>query len=437
MGKNSFSVDRQAIHNIMKVLHINIKDFGGGAAIAAYRLHQGLCKKKQDSRMFVYNKTTNDPNVYTFLASNRLLDRIKRKLRRKIIQHGIQAYKTSRPTGYEDFSDSRSQFKNSILNQVVEADIIHLHWISGFLDYSVFFAFLSMKLPIVWTVHDMNPFTGGCHYDDSCERFRDQCGVCPQLGSVMANDLSRKNWLRKNQVLKQVPADQLYLVAPSQWMKTKLFESRLMNKFSVTVIPNGLDTDELAPRDKHYSRKVLGIPENAGVILFIADSVVNKRKGLSFLIQALEGIKETGNLFFLTVGRSKIDIHTDIPHKDLGSVTNQRMISIVYSAADIFVLPSLQDNLPNTVIESFACGTPVIGFDTGGIPDMVRDGTTGYLVTPRHVEGLKASMLELLKNPSRQKALSENCRKIAIDEYGFEKQAEQYIGLYDSILEKR
>lgn len=227
--------------------------------------------------------------------------------------------------------------------------------------------------------------------------------------------------------------NRLHIVALCRWMLELVKDSPLLSQFPVTLIPNGVDLEEFAPRDRRLAREVLGIPQGAQVVMFISDDVTNRRKGSSLLLQALSGLMQAHDLFLVSVGKGKLPVTGLIPCLHMGHVNNDRWLSLIYSAADVFVIPSLQDNLPNTVLESMACGTPVIGFAVGGIPDMVRAGVTGLLVPPYDVDGLCVAISDLLRDPARLAAMRDHCRRIAVEEYSRELQVRRYSELYKSL----
>jgi glycosyltransferase involved in cell wall biosynthesis len=311
--------------------------------------------------------------------------------------------------------------------------VINLHWVANFLDYETFFPAVASGSPIVWTLHDMNAFTGGCHYDLLCGRYTDRCGACPQLGSRDDADLSRGVWQRKHELLARQP--RLHVVTPSRWLKGEVARSSVLGHAPVSVIPYGLDVETFAPRDKQAARDVLGIPQDRKVVLFVADLVDNRRKGFGFLIQALLGEEDRAtNLFLLSLGYNKPARQMQTPWLHLERIDNDRILSLVYSAADVFVIPSVQDNLPNTVLEAMACGTPVVGVAVGGIPDMVRHERTGLLVAPDDTAGLRKAIRELCHDAARREDMSVNCRRVAVQEYSLEEQGRRYVDLYTSLL---
>jgi glycosyltransferase involved in cell wall biosynthesis len=188
----------------------------------------------------------------------------------------------------------------------------------------------------------MAALTGGCHYDGGCGKFTQRCGACPVLGSTADDDLSRAVWTRKSAALSKLAPDRLHLVGTSRWIAAEAKRSSLLGRFPVSVIPNGLDTTEFAPRDKGYSRDTLGVPRDTKVVLFVADSAANRRKGFDHLAAALAGMTDESNLFLLSVGGGKPNV-PGLPQLHLGKIAHDRMLSVVYSAADVFVIPSLQE----------------------------------------------------------------------------------------------
>ena len=418
----------------MRIVHISTWDVVGGAALAAFRLHRGLAALGGQSCMYVERKTCADPSVTAFAAPMDLWSRARRRWRRRALARDAARYQGSRPAGGELFSDDRSLYGASVARQLPPCDAVNLHWVAGFVDPGSFFGNLAGGTAVVWTLHDMNPLTGGCHYDMGCGRFSERCGSCPQLGSERADDLSRQVWRRKSAAFRQLAPQGLHLVAPSRWMAAQCARSSLLGRFRVRVIPNGVDEELFAPRDRAASRSVLNIPQDARVLLFVAHSADSKRKGFQLLEGAWARLRTLDKLFILTAGARPAGLEDVLPHLHLGYVQNERMLSIAYSAADLLVIPSLQDNLPNTVLESLACGTPAVGFDVGGIPDMVRPGLTGWLAPAGDVEALCRTVTDALTHMPQRAAISANCRRVVLQEYTLAHQAQRYKELYEEIL---
>lgn len=420
----------------MRVVHLNTDDVYGGAGRAASRLHKGLLRMGHHSSMFVSLRGGNDSAVMAFKSPVSLAFRVRRLLRRKTIKMAFERYRHSRPGGLEVFTDDRNENGGAVVDQLPSSDIVNLHWVSGLIDYQSFFPRVLENRPVVWTLHDMNPFTGGCHYDQGCGRYTDCCGACPQLGSKDLNDLSRQIWMRKRKVLDKIKHDQLQFVAPSRWLAREAKQSSLLNGFPVTVIPNSLDTDNFAPRDQGVARKALGIPVEAKVLLFVAQNVNNERKGFPFLVDALKRVAAVKDFQLVSIGSGVTEINGRIEHIHLGNIESDRLLSLIYSAASCLLNVSLQDNFPNTIMESMACGTPAVGFDVGGVPDLIRDGVTGLLAPKGNVDNLRDKILSLLDDKKGREEMSANCRRIAEEEYDLGVQAGEYAKLYEKMIER-
>lgn len=417
----------------MRVLHLSTSDVGGGAARAAYRLHTGLLRLGADSRMLVLRKQCGDPTVVKLNWANDLVTRYRRSRRAKAIERDFAPCKNSLPAGFEAFSDDRSEAGYDLVRQLPPCDIINLHWVAGLIDHEIFFANLPADVPLVWRLADMGALTGGCHYDNGCGKFTARCGACPVIGSSRDEDLSRSIWLRKQAALAKLPSQRMHLVGTSWWITAEAKRSSLLGRFASTIIPNGLDVSDFAPRDRDFARDTLGVPRGSKVVLFIADSASNKRKGFDYLAKALQKLGDRPDLFLLSVGGVKPEVGK-LPLLHLGRINHDRMLSIVYSAADVFVIPSLQESFGQTVTESLACGTPVVGFNTGGIPDMVRPGITGYLAGVADADDLAAAIVRVIDNPGAWVQMSGNCRQIAVREYSLETQAKAYMDFYQTLL---
>jgi glycosyltransferase involved in cell wall biosynthesis len=412
----------------MKILNIVTGDEGGGGK-AAYRLTLGLRQLGCDTSLYLASKFHPDSATVVFRPPTGLTSRLQRWLRRSRQRARLLRYGKDVDPSWG--IDHRCQRGTAPLSQMPAADVINIHTIANFMDYAAFFK--AVRVPVAWTLHVMAPFTGGCNYASGCRRFEDSCGCCPFLASNSERDLSHAIWREKRAAYEY--ASRVHLVSPSRWLATEVSRSSLLGHLPVTVIPNGIDTDTYAPRDRRFAREVLGLPQDASVLLFCTQhSLKYKVKGFTYLVEALVGMTAIKNLHLLTLGADSFP-DLPIPHTHLGHVFNDNLLSLIYSAADLFVIPSLQDNLPNVVIESFACGTPVVGFDVGGIPDMVRPGVTGELVTPGDANGLRAAIGNLLQDGNRRAGLSANCRRIAVDEYSLATQAEAYLNLYRSLYE--
>lgn len=412
----------------------------GGAGTAALRLHDGLLSSGMSSTFHVHNLQRWKPGTVPLFAKSSSAP-IPRK---KIVSNDWKAFQAhnkrliskypQRPHGLEIFTDTWAATKLSEIPDIAEADIIHLHWIAGTVDIPGEVEFLKTR-KIVWTLHDMNAFTGGCHYSAGCQKYEQQCGSCPQLGSSRDNDLSRQVWTRKMAAYRRLD---MTIVAPSQWLADCVKKSSLLSSFPVHVIPYGLPTDVFKPYPQAQIRESLQVPKDAFVILFGADSVANARKGFVHLLRALEHLKvlaANDQIALATFGHHAQAAvqHLGFPTFAFDYVDKESELALVYSMADATVIPSLEDNLPNVVLESLACGTPVVGFDVGGIPDMVGHQVNGWLAPVGDDKGLAEGMGWVMGRKKAGSRIRMKCRETALSRYNLPLQARRYRELYQSL----
>lgn len=427
----------ESISGDMRVTHVSTLDGRGGAARSAFRLHTGLRQLGVESTFFVRQQFSTDPTVRRFVPPLDWTARLKRRLRHETITRSFDRYRQSRPAGFELFTDDRCQHGSDPVRQLPKGDLVNLHWVAGTVDYPAFFRTVPLERPVVWTLHDMNAFTGGCHYDMGCGKYATQCGACPQLGSGKQHDLANAIWQRKRHLFAGVAPATLRFVAPSRWLANEAKRSLLGELFQVQVIPYGIDLGVFRPVDRLEARQRLRIDSNAKVVLFVAEDTGNRRKGYSLLAAALGQLESCPGVQFVTIGQGRPAAPGGIPTLNLGSFDDDSRLALVYSAADLFVVPSIQDNLPNTVLESIACGTPVVGFNVGGIPDMVRPGLTGELAPAGDIEALAQLIGGLLRDEARRSGMSAQCRAIAEREFDLLQQARTYANLYQELLADR
>lgn len=415
----------------MKVLHLSTYDIRGGAARSAFRFHQGMLTSGIESHMLVRSKWGHGTNVHAFSNLDSVHSRIRRRFEYWLLQQRLKKHIKPTHCGYDPFT---VDLTNCGIKCAEDFDILNLHWVSGFVNPSQFFQ-TNQKIPIVWRFSDLNPMTGGCHYDSGCGKYLERCRRCPQLASSSEKDISYEIWERKRKTFRSLPIENLFLVAQSNWMAEQMQCSPLFGRFPVKVIANGVDTDVYRPTARPGLRTALGIPEGDNVVLFVATSTKSRRKGFSVLLEALSQIDK--NFWLLSVGGDEplgLQRHR---HLWLGKIDNDHVLSAVYNAADIFVLPSLQDNLPNTALEAFACGTPVVGFNSGGISDIVEQGVSGYLVATRDIKGLVESVEVLLRDRVALHAMRKACRKRAVEDFNLPTQVGIFKEFYEEIFSNR
>lgn len=418
----------------LKVVHLSTHELQGGAALAANRLHQGLLRRGVDSTLFVRHRATPSPSVLSYRPSSRPLSRLRRWWRRGWLCRQLRPYRSSRPEGFELFSLNRTEFGADFVEQIPAADVIHLHWTSRFIDLKALTHPRLRQLPLVLTLHDMNGVTGGCHYTAGCTRFTRQCGRCPQLGSTREMDLSLWQMRLKARALERRPNHSVRVVTASAWMAEVAGCSSLLGRFPVSTIPYGLDTQVFAPRDRLVARAILDLPASEQVILFAANHISNPRKGLPYLLNAVRGLPPAGRRLLSFGHGAAPDAPAGWAYQHLGPITDERFLSLVYSAADVFVIPSVEEGFGQTILEAMACGVPGIGFRVGGIPDIIVSEQTGYLVPKADVLALRAALERVLGDEPERRRLAHNSRRLAETTFPLEKQADAYLALYQEML---
>jgi glycosyltransferase involved in cell wall biosynthesis len=409
----------------MRVLHLNTSDIQGGAARAVYRLNKSLQNIGINSRMLVQDKTSDD---YTVVGPETKVKKVIAKIRPRLDQFPVNSYKKRLKVIFSPawlpFSDIVSR-----INEIAP-DIVHLHWIAGGMMRMEDIA--KIKKPIIWTLHDMWAFTGGCHYDNNCGKYEKECGLCPVLNSDKKWDLSSRIFSRKKKTYKRVK--NLTAVGLSKWLTDCATKSVLLGNRLVINIPNPIDTEVFSPIEVKTAREILGLPLDKKLILFGAGNVANYLKGFKELSEALDKIKER-NVEFIVFGSGKpkypkqFKFHTHY----IGRLSDDISLKILYSASDVTVLPSLQENLSNVIMESLSCGTPVVAFNIGGNSDMIENRINGYLATPFSADDLVKGIDWVLDNPEHEN-LRQKARKKVLKEFEMVKVTGQYKKLYEEIL---
>lgn len=444
----------------MKVAHFNTF-LTGGAATAAQRIHEGLngLENSNVSSDFYYRQLEGDPAVPASLATrnvkpmplkpNRLsrfqtpLAYRKYKQRKHRIYDQYNTHLANRSAEDETFAMAELPEPTQLNWSAIDADIVHLHWISFLADFPSFFQSIPAEVPIVWTLHDMNPFTGGCHYAEQCVQYRSGCGGCPQVSRPHRNDVSRTTFEAKQNALAQ---RNVTVVSPSHWLKAQAQLSPVWPSSSnFQVIPYGLDLHQFKPMDKLQARRELGIHSTAFLVGFGAADLTTPRKGIIHLLNALQRIQSDANsnsshveLEGVLFGSGAMQGVEGLPRMhQLGFVDSIEQRRRVFSAVDVVVLTSREDNQPQIGLEALACGTPVIGFASGGIPEFVRDGKTGLLVRLGDDAELAMQIRRLTADTDLRNRLGVGGRKMMEAEFEIKQQSEQYLGLYQSVLSQK
>jgi glycosyltransferase involved in cell wall biosynthesis len=416
----------------IRVTQVSTTDVRGGAARAANRLHRMLGSAGVSSQMLVAQRFGHDPGVVLYnpvspapAVLGDAFFRLSRRLHRPSVD---------KAGGY--FSPDWSLAGRRLPSQIPECDVVNLHWVADLLDYRSL-PRIAARHPIVWTFHDMNAFTGGCHYSGLCGRFVERCGSCPQLMTTTNDvDFTRRVLERKREVLSRVPRSRLTVVSPSNWLAKEARRSALFRDFDVRVIPNGIDLQEFRPMERSEARRRLKLPANARIVLFVAEQVADRRKGLRLLLKAFQEIRDVPGLLLVTLGRGGYEATTSHPTQHLGELHASDDLCAAYSAADVFAIPSLQDNLPNTILESMACGTPVVGFDAGGVPEAVVDGYSGLVASTGDSSAMASALQRILEDRSLQSVFSRNARRHVEREYAIALQVRRYAALYQELVDR-
>lgn len=420
----------------MKITLINTSDAGGGAPVACKRLLHALQLEQVDVNLLVQQKSSTDKSV------DGVLKGFMRKIRAEInfLAERLPFIFFRERDKSVRFAFSEANFGTDISqNQFIkEADILHLHWTNrGFLSIENLKQLIDLGKPIVWTLHDMWTFTGGCHYTGNCNHFEQECGNCPILRHPSPADISHQGWLKKQSFYWQ--AKNIYFVTCSQWLAQTAKKSSLIANFPIQAIPNPIDTTLYRAKDKTEARKKWGIKADAKILLFGAANVNDKRKGLSYLLAALTHYKNHfgDDLELVMFGKNTSFDVEEIPFKvhALPLITSQEDLVALYSLADVFVHPSLEDNLPNMVMEAMSCSTPVVAFNTGGLSDLIDHKENGYLAEYLSAADFAAGMHWVLSHPDR-KTLESKARQRVESSFSPKIVAQKYLDLYQSILKK-
>jgi glycosyltransferase involved in cell wall biosynthesis len=411
----------------MKILIVNTSDIIGGAARAAYRLHQALLAEGVDSQMLVQSKSSDD---FTVIRSVTKIEKAMGKLRPILDMIPVKHYKDRTKIL---FSPSWLPFSGMVDKiNALNPDVVHLHWIAGGMMRIEDLA--KIKAPIVWSLHDNWGFTGGCHIMWECNRYQEQCGACPRLGSLREKDLSRSVYLRKQKTFEKLP--NMKIIGLSNWLTDCARKSSLFKNNEVVCLPNPINTETYSPFDKSQARTLLNLPNDKKLIAFGAMNAASDiNKGFNELALALDGLPEDYDLVVFGSSEPKIPQGFKQKAHYLGYLHDDASLRVLYSAADVMVVPSRQEAFGQTASESMACGTPVVAFGVTGILDIVDHQQNGYLAKPFDTSDL-AQGIEWILNNKNHEELCQKARNKVVREFDGVVVAKKYIELYKDTLEK-
>ena len=416
----------------MRILIVNTSERTGGAAVAASRLMEALCNYGVKAKMLVRDKETQSLTVSALPGQRRSQCHF---LWERFV---IWLHLHFRRQHLFDIDIANAGTDITRLPEFQEADVIHLHWVNqGMLSLKNIRKILESGKPVVWTMHDIWPATAICHLTLDCRHFENQCQQCRLLpGGGSVNDLAAQVWQRKQRILS---GRHIHFVACSQWLAEEARHSALLQGQIVTSIPNPIDTHFYRPHDKQEARQLLGLPAEGPVVLFASQRVTNQYKGMNYLIAACQQLAAQhpelrATMTVAILGGHAEEIVGQMPFRThaLGYVNDEQRIVAVYNAADVFVLPSLSENLPNTIMEAMACGVPSVAFRVGGIPEEIDHRQNGYVANYQDSDDLAQGIWWTLFEAD-QESLRKACLQKVSHCYSQQSVANRYFELYEGL----
>lgn len=414
----------------MQILFCNTSEHAGGAAIAASRLAVALRNTGESVQMLVRDKAeTSAPYVVTPSVASW-------KMKAKFVAERIDILRANGWRKHRLFEVDCATYGIDLTQEKAfhQADVIHLHWVNqGLLSLQGLAKILQTGKPLVWTLHDMWPLTGICHHSKDCQGWTAHCGNCPLLRQPHGKDLSQRIFAEKQNVYAK---GQMHFVACSDWLAEIARKAPLLKEHKVHSIPNPIDTKFFHPGDQAEARRRLGLPEDVDLLLFVAHKATDRNKGIHLLREALEQLASKNErlrstLHLIIVGREATMLYDTfaIPTHTFEYVASQETMRDFYRAATMLCMPTLQDNLPNTIVEAMACGTPTVGFRVGGLPQLINHEDNGYLATYMDTTDLAQGITCLLNKATRQR-MGTASRNKAEAEFSQQKVAEAYLKVY-------
>lgn len=420
------------MNKTLRIVHLNASP-AGGAFVAAQRLSESLNRiKGVNSVHLVFEGQSGD---YLLWANSW----IKRKI--AFAKHALEKLDFLR---FEKNKTIRFAFSHAPygiditkIPQVQNADIIHLHWVNkGFLSLEGISDLIRTNKTIVWTSHDMWPFTGGCYHPRGCENYAIGCGNCQYLKSPSDNDLSTIVFAKKHNTWGN---GEIKFALPSKWLLERANLSGVIDdnqKSKMRVIHNPIDVNYFRPatsNERLESFEIFGLKSNVPTLMFSAANLTNHAKGFKEFKEICKLLKSQGKeIQALIIGDSRsMELNLGIPMKHLGFVSDLSILRRAYWSSTMYVTTSHEENLPTTIMESLACGIPVAAFAVGGIPEMITENETGYLAEKLDFTNLANSISKHLSlNEETLKNICKNCNLFAIDHYASDMVANQYLDFY-------
>ncbi len=393
----------------MKILHLSNNTIPGGAGKAARTLNEALQRAgMQSDRLDVSTNTKWDKFRVLFRS---YFDKIP-----------LLFYNRNPKTAFSTANIGIGMNRYKIVR---EADIIHLHWVhQGYMGFKDMKYLASLKKKVFINMHDSWWLSGGCHVTHGCDLWKSGCGNCPQLNSKNANDLSRRIFLKKREILEEMNPT---IICVSRWMFDRASIAPMFRGFKIIQIPNCIDLEKYQSFDKKTAREKLNLPINKKLILFGAVVIGDPNKGFTYFREAVNAIENEDFEVVIFGNNNSADFGLKKKVNYLGLLKDDYTLALTYSAADVFVAPSLEDNFPCTVLESLACGTPVVAFNIGGMPDMITHERNGYLAEKMNATKLNKGMVFCI---SKGGEMSDSARNKAVEEFSYAAIAKLYAILY-------
>lgn len=412
----------------MRVLIVNTSERVGGAAIAANRLMEALKRNGVKAKMLVRDKQTDQLTVLSVGMGWRQPLRFLWERLCIFVANGL----SRRNLFQVDIANTGTDVTR--LKEFQRADVVHLHWVNqGFMSLKDLERVLQSGKRVVVTLHDQWYFTGVCHYSGGCTKYTELCHNCELMGSKLLGDVAKRVFLQKQRIYQ---GGRLTFVGCSRWMADLARRSRLTQGQRVVSIPNAIDTELFCPQDKTAARAAFSLPQDKRLLLFGCQRITDERKGFRYLVEALQLIKRerpelAEQMELVVVGGEAEHVRSQVPFNifPVRYVSDPKRMVMLYNAVDLYVTPSLQDNLPNTIMEALACGVPCVGFNVGGIPEMIDHQRNGYVAACQNAQDFADGIVWALS--ADYAALSQQARQKVLDTYSEEAVARQYVKEYE------
>jgi glycosyltransferase involved in cell wall biosynthesis len=409
----------------VKIAHFT-SELTGGAGVAAQRLNDALRREGVDSRLYY------ESGLPLVAGAHRVLE--NQSFARRNLAALARAWRNRRNAPGCLFTSPRWFRRTRLQDFGPQPDVVNLHWISRWIDQPSFFASLPPDFPVVWSLHDMNPFTGGCHHADDCERFTNHCRDCPQLKNPGPHDDAFRFFETKKRCY---AGKNLHVICSSDWMSAQARRGALLRHAkSFHTIPLGLDTESFKPIDKSCARQALAIDSERFVIGFASADLSSHNKGGALLVETLHALANEAKITLLVFGGGKLpDSGGRYQLIELGSINSPHLQSLFYSACDVFAAPSRIESFGLTALEAMGCGTPVVAFHTGGLVDIIADGETGLLERRvGSVVGLHDRLAWMLRHPTERQNMGLAARERVKKQFASSLMAKRYVELYHLLL---